>query len=91
MTIYLTNDAFSVKAKPVDKMFTSVLVLFFLLRIANKQSLFALEKSKLRHIPKSILNSAILSVCVSVQLSSLLENINNALLIKTTVQQLKPI
>ena len=32
MTIYLTDDAFSVKAKRFYKMFTSILTLFFLLR-----------------------------------------------------------
>ena len=30
-TIYLTDDAFSAKAKCFNKMFTSILVLFFLL------------------------------------------------------------
>ena len=34
MTIYLTDDAFSVKAKRFNKMFTGILALFFLLRIA---------------------------------------------------------
>ena len=41
MTIYLTDDAFSVKAKRFNKMFTSILALFFLLRIANKSHLYA--------------------------------------------------
>ena len=40
MTIYLTDDAFSVKAKCFDKMFTSILALFFLLRIANKSHFY---------------------------------------------------
>ena len=42
MTIYLTDDAFSVKAKRFNKMFTSILALFFLLRIANKSNIYAL-------------------------------------------------
>ena len=33
MTIYLTDDAFSVKAKRFNKMFTSILAIFF---VANK-------------------------------------------------------
>ena len=33
MTIYLTDDAFSVKAKRFNKMFTSILALFFLLSL----------------------------------------------------------
>ena len=33
MTIYLTDDAFSVKAKRFNKMFASILALFFLLTI----------------------------------------------------------
>ena len=33
MTIYVTDDAFSVKAKRFNKMFTSILALFFLLKI----------------------------------------------------------
>ena len=37
----LTDDAFSVKAKRFNKMFTSILALFFLLRIANKSHLYA--------------------------------------------------
>ena len=41
MTIYLTDDAFSVKAKRFNKMFTSILALFFLLRIANKSHFYA--------------------------------------------------
>ena len=44
MTIYLTDDAFNVKAKRFNKMFTTILALFFLLRIANK-SIFILELS----------------------------------------------
>ena len=36
VTIYLTDDAFSVKAKRFIQMFTSLLALFFLLRVANK-------------------------------------------------------
>ena len=32
MTIYLTDDAFSVKAKRFNKMFTSISALFFLLK-----------------------------------------------------------
>ena len=32
MTIYLTDDAFSVKVKRFNEMFTSILTLFFLLR-----------------------------------------------------------
>ena len=38
MTIYLTDDAFSVKAK---RLFTSILACFFLLRIANKSRFYA--------------------------------------------------
>ena len=41
MTIYLTDDAFSVKAKRFNKMFTSILALLFLLRIANKSHFYA--------------------------------------------------
>ena len=41
MTIYLTDDAFSVKAKRFNKIFTSILALFFLLRIANKSHFYA--------------------------------------------------
>ena len=41
MTIYLTDDAFSVKAKRFNKMFTNILALFFLLRIANKSHFYA--------------------------------------------------
>ena len=33
MAIYLIDDVYSVKAKRFNKMFTSILVLFFLLRI----------------------------------------------------------
>ena len=33
MTIYVTDDAFSVKAKRFNKMFTSILALFFLLSL----------------------------------------------------------
>ena len=44
MTIYLTGDAFSVKAKRFNKMFTSILALFFLLRIANKSHFYAPNK-----------------------------------------------
>ena len=36
MTIYVTDDAFSVKAKRFNKMFTSILALFFLLRYTIK-------------------------------------------------------
>ena len=45
MTIYLTDDAFSVKAKRFDKMFTSILALLFLLRIANKSHFYAPVKN----------------------------------------------
>ena len=48
MTIYLTDDAFSVKAKRFNKMFTSILALFFLLRIANKSHFYA-PSSQLLH------------------------------------------
>ena len=41
MTIYLTDDAFSIKAKCFKKKFTSILTLFFLLRIANKSHFYA--------------------------------------------------
>ena len=41
MAIYLTDDAFSVKAKHFNKVFTSILALFFLLRIANKSHFYA--------------------------------------------------
>ena len=41
MTIYLTDDAFSVKVKRFNKTFTSILALFFLLRIANKSHFYA--------------------------------------------------
>ena len=41
MTIHLTDDAFSVKAKRFNKMFTSILALFFLLRNANKSHFYA--------------------------------------------------
>ena len=43
MTIYLTDNVFSVKAKRFDKMFTSILALFFLLRIASKSHFYALS------------------------------------------------
>ena len=45
MTFYLTDDAFSVKAKRFNKMFTGILDLFFLLRIANKSHFYALSCS----------------------------------------------
>ena len=38
MTIYVTDDAFSVKAKRFNKMFTSILALFFLLK--KKKNIF---------------------------------------------------
>ena len=41
MTIYLTDDAFSVKANRFNTMFTSVLALFVLLKIANKSHFHA--------------------------------------------------
>ena len=41
MTIYLTDDAFSVKAKRFHKMFTSISTLFFLPRIPNKSHFHA--------------------------------------------------
>ena len=41
VTIYSTDDAFSVKAKRFNKMFTSILAFFFLLRIANKSHFYA--------------------------------------------------
>ena len=34
--MYLTDDAFNVKVKRFNKMFTSILALFFLLRLANR-------------------------------------------------------
>ena len=40
MTIYLIDDAFSVKAKRFNKMFTSILALFCLLRIANRSHFY---------------------------------------------------
>ena len=49
MTIYLSDDAFSVKAKRFNKMFTSILTLFFLLRIANKSHFYASMLLKLLH------------------------------------------
>ena len=41
MTIYLTDDAFSVKAKRFDKTFISILALFFLLRHTTYDLLYS--------------------------------------------------
>ena len=41
VTIYLTDNAFSAKAKRFNKMFTSILALFFLQKIANKSHFYA--------------------------------------------------
>ena len=41
MTIYSTDDAFGVKAKCFNEVFTCVLALFFLLSIANKSHFYA--------------------------------------------------
>ena len=48
--MYLTDDAFSVKAKLFIQMFTSILALFFLLRIANKSRFYAPESDFLSFI-----------------------------------------
>ena len=45
MTIYLIDVVFSVKAKRFNKMFTSILALFFSLRIANISHFYAPSSS----------------------------------------------
>ena len=53
MTIYLTDDAFRVKAKRFNKMFTSILALFFLLSINFVFKLIRKFLNQIAHLAKT--------------------------------------